>query len=423
MHAERPTHGHAPLASLEAIRMRIARLHHRPGSDLKELVAAVSAEVALAIGVPRVGVWLLDEEGRRLSILHLHDQAGPQAYEGTVFAAEDFPSYFGALTGVSALRIDDVAHDPRAVELYDTYLKPLGIGALLDVPIVRDGRAVGVVCHEHRGPSRQWTDAETSLGMAAADTIALGLADAENNAAQSELSALRAHQDDTRNLDLLGKMAAGIAHDLNNILTIVAGNAEMLSELGDQTTEAEAIIGEIRRSAARGKDLARDLMELDRTRKSTPRVVPIGLHLGDFARTLDRGLGRAHRVLCQVEGAGRVLIDPRHLERVVMNLVINARDAMPDGGTITIAVTDVGFADGTTEGSWVRVDVVDAGRGMDQATAARIFEPFFSTKAQGKGGLGMTIVKDLVSRAGGFVNVDSALDRGTCITVHLPRVA
>jgi signal transduction histidine kinase len=423
MHAQRPTQGLAPLASLEAIRLRIARLQNRPGSDLKELVAAVSAEVALALGVARVGVWLLDEEGRRLSILHLHDQAGPQAYEGTVLAVADYPAYFAAFAEGRALRIDDAASDPRAVEIHDTYLKPLGIGALLDVPILRDGRSVGVVCHEHRGPARVWTDEDTSIGMAAADTIAVGLAEAERRAAQSELTALRAHQDDDKNLDLLGKMAAGIAHDLNNILTIVSGNAEMLSELGQQSDEAVAIITEIRRSAARGKDLANDLMELDRTRKGSPRVLAVGAHLADFTRALERGLGRAHRVICQVEGSGRVLIDPRQLERVVMNLVINARDAMSEGGSIVIAVSDVAFADGTTEGSWVRVDVVDAGRGMDAAAAARLFEPFFSTKPQGKGGLGMTIVKDLVSRAGGFINVESQVGRGTSITLHLPRVA
>lgn len=423
MHAERPSPGEAPLASLEAIRLRNARLKNRPGSDLKELVAAVSAEAARVIGVPRVGVWLLDEEGNRLSILHLHDQAGAENYEGSVLSVEDFPSYFAALAEGRAIRIDDVATDPRAAALRDIYLQPLGIGALLDVPILRDGRAIGVVCHEHYGPARHWTDAETSLGMAAADTIAVGLADAERSAAQNELSVLRAHHDDAKNLDLLGKMAAGIAHDLNNILTIVAGNAEMLSEVSQQSPEALGIIGEIRRSAGRGKDLARDLMELDRTRKSSPRVVSVGQHLTDFARSLDRGLGRQHQVHCRSEGHGRVLIDPRQLERVIMNLVVNARDAMPDGGTITITVSDVSFADGNTDGSWVRVDVVDTGRGMDAQTAARIFEPFFSTKAPGKGGLGMTIVKDLVTRAGGFVHVESEPEHGTTIRVHLPRVA
>ncbi|HRE90058.1 MAG TPA: ATP-binding protein, partial [Myxococcota bacterium] len=356
-------------------------------------------------------------------ILHLPDQAGAENYEGTVLAVEDFPTYFEALAEGRALRIDDIATDPRAAALRDTYLQPLGIGALLDVPILRDGRAIGVVCHEHYGPPRHWTDAETSLGMAAANSIAVGLADAERSAAQNELSVLRGHHDDAKNLDLLGKMAAGIAHDLNNILTIVAGNAEMLADVGQQSPEALSIIGEIRRSAGRGKDLARDLMELDRTRKSSPRVVSVGQHLVDFARSLDRGLGRHHQVQCRSEGHGRVLIDPRQLERVVMNLVVNARDAMPDGGAVTITVSDVSFADGSTDGSWVRVDVVDTGRGMDAQTAARIFEPFFSTKAAGKGGLGMTIVKDLVTRAGGFVHVESEPDHGTAIRVHLPRVA
>lgn len=411
------------LASFEAIRLRAARMRVSGSSGLKDLVAAVTADMARALSVPRIGVWLLGEEGRELSIFHLHDQGAPESYEGTLLSIGDFPTYFAALFEGKALRIDDVATDPRAAEFRDVYLDPLGIGALLDVPILRDGRVVGVVCHEHRGTPRRWTDQETGLAVAAAGSIALGLAEVERTEAEAALAALRAHQEETRNLALLGKMAAGIAHDLNNILTIVAGNAELLSDVGCNAPDARSIISEILRSAGRGKDLARDLMELDRTRKSSPRLVAVGEHLAGFAPGLDRGLGRSHVVTCLVEGVGRVLIDPRQLERVVMNLVVNAKDAMPDGGRITLRVSDVSLLDGATPGAWVRIDVVDEGRGMAPDTAARLFEPFFSTKPDGKGGLGMTIVKELVTRAGGFVHVESQLGRGTSIRLYLPRVA
>lgn len=412
-----------PLASFEAIRLRVARMRMHGGVGLKDLVAAIAADMATALGVARIGIWFLVDDRRRLSIFHLHDVDSTASYEGTFLAEDDFPCYFQALAEGKALRIDDVGTDPRAAEFRDVYLEPLGIGALLDVPTLRDGQVVGVVCHEHRGISRHWSDVETGLAVAAADSIALGLAEAERSEAETALAALRSHQEETKNLALLGKMAAGIAHDLNNILTIVAGNAELLAEIGTPTPDARAIIAEIQRSAGRGKALARDLMELDRTRKSSPRLVTIGKELENFSRGLARGLGRTHVVTCDVDGVGRALIDPRQLERVIMNLVVNACDAMANGGKVSIRVSDVSLIDGATAGSWVRVDVIDEGHGMDEQSVRKLFEPFFSTKANGKGGLGLTIVKDLVSRAGGFIHVESEVNRGTTIRLYLPRVA
>jgi signal transduction histidine kinase len=412
-----------PLASFEAIRLRVARMRMRGGVGLKDLVAAVATDMATVLGVARIGVWFFVDDRRRLSIFHLHDSDSTASYEGTFLEKDDFPVYFRALSEGKALRIDDIGTDPRAAEFREVYLQPLGIGALLDVPILRDGQVVGVVCHEHRGTARHWSDVETGLAMAAADSIALGLAEAERSEAETTLAAMRSHQEETKNLALLGKMAAGIAHDLNNILTIVAGNAELLAEVGTPTPDARAIIAEIQRSAGRGKALARDLMELDRTRKSSPRLVTIGSHLENFARGLARGLGRTHVVTCEVEGVGRALIDPRQLERVIMNLVVNACDAMVNGGKVSLRVSDVSLIDGATAGSWVRVDVVDEGHGMDEESVRKLFEPFFSTKVDGKGGLGMTIVKDLVSRAGGFIHVESEVARGTTVRLYLPRVA
>jgi len=416
------------LETFAATRLRIARLRVKGGGSLKNVVRTLVEQVAEALQVERVGVWFLVDEHQLLSIYHLHTRHQAGSFEGTLLQAKSFPTYFAALESGATIDADDAASDPRTAEFREVYLEPLGIGALLDAPILLDGKVIGVICHEHVGPPRTWTQEEKDFAISVADAIAVKVAEAARADAETALQGLQSHLSEMRQMSMLGRMAAGIAHDLNNLLTVVQGNAELIATTSEVSVDVRSLAAEIQATAHRGRDLAQELMEFGRQRPTTPRVVHVGEHLERFTSTIARGLGHEWSVKLARDGQhGRVMMDPRALERVVLNLTMNAREAMPRGGVVAIDASDAVVTDaGGIPGNYVLVRVTDTGHGMDSATRARVFEPFFTTKGESVGeghGLGLAIVYDIVNRAGGFIHVDSEPGRGTSVRVYLPRMA
>jgi two-component system, cell cycle sensor histidine kinase and response regulator CckA len=240
-------------------------------------------------------------------------------------------------------------------------------------------------------------------------------------AQEEELSGDRLH---AQRLEELGRLAAGIAHDVNNLLTVVLGETDLLLDDGGGQTAPG--LQEIRRAALRARRLTQGVLSLSRRDDDQPQAVDVTAALGDMVGLLGRLAGPNIHLRARLEeGLPRVLLAPRHLDQVVMNLAVNARDAMPDGGTLTVlAAVDEGW--GLTRGGGgrprgVRIQVSDTGVGMDAATRRRIFDRFFTTKAEGKGtGLGLATVAQIVREAGGRVEVESAPGRGTTFTVRLP---
>jgi signal transduction histidine kinase len=232
-------------------------------------------------------------------------------------------------------------------------------------------------------------------------------------------------------MEALGRLTGGVAHDFNNILTIVKGCAEMATAHVDDTNPARKDIDEIRKAAASGVALTRQLLTFSRQNAAQPAAVNINEVVRPLAEMLRRLVGEHIDFLTQFEGdVGRVLVDPGLIEQAVMNLVVNARDAMPEGGTLTIrtasAALDAKFARTHNlggAGAFVSVAVADTGHGLTPDERARIFEPFFTTKGPGRGtGLGLATVHSIVHDAGGCVVVDSTPGRGATFTVYLPRV-
>jgi two-component system, cell cycle sensor histidine kinase and response regulator CckA len=216
-------------------------------------------------------------------------------------------------------------------------------------------------------------------------------------------------------LDAVGQLAGGVAHDFNNLLTVIAGNAQ-LTLIAEDANEVHENTREILRASQRASELVRQLLAFSRVDAAEPRVLDINTVVTGVRRMLDRLLEENVEVevdLVDVEAA--VLIEQSQLEQVLLNLAVNARDAMPGGGRLTLGTS----ADDTS----VRLVVRDTGVGMDAETAARIFDPFFTTKPRGAGtGLGLSTAYGLVTKAGGSVHVDSRVGEGTTFTVTLPRV-
>ena len=226
-------------------------------------------------------------------------------------------------------------------------------------------------------------------------------------------------------LDAIGKLAGGIAHDFGNIVAVIANRIELLEMDGEESRHVDAI----RMAAERAIGLTDQLRRLSRGQEAQPRLVRVEPVLSELVKLADRSLGQGVRVhLRPGRHAGQVWMDQSQLDQVVLNLMMNARDAMPDGGRIRVGSELIPAAqlptgvDGQAAGQWVRVDVHDEGHGMERETLARIFEPSFTTKAARRGtGLGLATVSSIVERARGSITVQSQVGAGSTFTVWLPH--
>jgi signal transduction histidine kinase/CheY-like chemotaxis protein len=232
-------------------------------------------------------------------------------------------------------------------------------------------------------------------------------------------------------LDALGRLAGGIAHDFNNLLSVMLGYSSSLFLEPGFSPSVRGQIGDIKMAAERAADLTLQLLAFSRQQVLEPQVVDLNASLSGLERMLKRVLGEDIE-LCLVlsENLGHVRVDPGQIEQVMLNMVINARDAMPTGGTLSIETSNFELDEvharehlGTGPGPHVLMTVSDTGCGMDKATQARIFEPFFTTKELGKGtGLGLATTFGIIKQSGGSIWVYSELGTGTTFKVYLPRV-
>jgi two-component system, cell cycle sensor histidine kinase and response regulator CckA len=232
-------------------------------------------------------------------------------------------------------------------------------------------------------------------------------------------------------LESVGRLAGGVAHDFNNLLTVITGYSDAaLKKLGtDDPLRAE--IEEIHAAGERAADLTRQLLAFSRKQMLQPKVIDLNAIIGHMVRLLERIIGEDIELrLIPDPTLGRTKADPGQIEQVLANLVVNARDAMPRGGLLTIETRNVDLGEHVARtlpdvapGPYVMVAINDTGHGMEDATLARIFEPFFTTKGEGKGtGLGLATVYGIVKQSGGSIAVYSEVGAGTTFKVYLPRV-
>ena len=235
----------------------------------------------------------------------------------------------------------------------------------------------------------------------------------------------------SQRIEAVGRLAGGVAHDFNNLLTIIGGYSDLLLEhLGPQHPQLSHV-SEIRKAADRAASLTRQLLAFSRRQVLAPQVIDLNSIFANLHSMLRRLIGEDIE-LVNIPGAhlGLVKVDPGQIEQVILNLIVNARDAMPQGGKITIETDNVvlgadyaGAHFPLKPGPYVLLAVSDTGSGMAPEIQAHIFEPFFTTKEQGKGtGLGLAMVYGIVKQSGGYIWVYSEVGRGTTFKIHLPRV-
>jgi len=264
------------------------------------------------------------------------------------------------------------------------------------------------------------------------DRIVVILSDiTERKRAEKEKAALQEELRQSQKMEAVGRLAGGIAHDFNNLLTVISGNCELSFLQLKGRDPLKENIQEIKRAADRATSLTRQLLAFSRRQILEPKVLDLNTIIKDLDKMLRRVIGENIKLVTLLsDGLGTVRTDPGWMEQVIINLALNARDAMPSGGKLIIETTNVELGESYAQshvamkpGRHVKLCVRDTGTGMSPEVRERLFEPFFTTKAKGKGtGLGLSTVYGIVMQSGGNICVHSEPGLGTTFEIYLPRV-
>jgi PAS domain S-box-containing protein len=245
----------------------------------------------------------------------------------------------------------------------------------------------------------------------------------ERREAQQNMEKVQRQLAESQKLDALGQLTGGVAHDFNNLLMIITGGLQTLKKIAGDDAKGLQAVQAIETASQRGAALTRQLLTFARRQSVNPQTIDLVDRIYSIREILDTGLGSSVELHLEVDpDVWPVTVDAAEFETALVNLVINARDAMPKGGSVKVRANNVYIDDGIRKGDYVAIEVRDTGVGIPPDLIAKVFDPFFTTKAIGKGtGLGLSQVHGFAYQAGGMVAVTSELGQGTTFTIHLPR--
>jgi two-component system cell cycle sensor histidine kinase/response regulator CckA len=421
-----PGDGDGSRAAYQDALLRLSRLSVRGGRTAEDVMREAGDLVSSTLQVARIGIWFLIDEGRAIRCAFLYQRGRLEAYEGTILHAADFPAYFQAIAESRSVAVFDSVGDGLADEFREAYLQPLGITSMLDVPIYRGGRVAGIICHEHVGPPRRWTDLEREFATSVGDITGRLWEESSRVRAQQAFNGYEARLADIQRMSALGRMAAGVAHDFNNVLTGVFGYTDLIRAAAADGSDILAHADALSDIAQTGRRLTNALLAYGLGNGNHPRVTALGDIIERSRSVVKIALGKRRKLnFCVAPNVGRVFVDPVQVERILVNLAVNAADACAQDGVVTISLNEVPppqAADGSRH-RYVLLEVRDTGQGMSPEVRARVLEPFFTTKGDKGTGLGLAIVNQVATNAGGFVDIESELGHGTAVRVYLPKIA
>ena len=402
----RPTHFHTRIAPVRDAGGQITSVVMF-ASDIEQLRSAEAAandreaRLRLVLEASQVAVCEVDLETGNII------DADARFREITELGADPLP--------LPLARVLALAHPedlPRLIEIIES-LRTTGSYRVLEFRMFRSSGVMRWL----RGTGKLRTDVPGARFVAGIEDI-------------TDQKALEAQVAQTQKLESIGRLAGGVAHDFNNLLTVVMGAASLVERALGGNSSARGELAEIQRAAERGASLTGQLLAFARRQVIEPRVLSLTRLVTDVARLLTRVLGEDIEISTQCEAKGSVRVDPHQIERVLVNLATNARDAMPRGGRLTIETGDVELDSiyvakhaEMVSGSYVMLAVTDTGVGMPPETIEHVFEPFYTTKGFEQGtGLGLATCYGIVRQANGFIQVYSEVGHGTTFRIYLPRV-
>ena len=396
----------------------------------EQLLQAIAAACGQVLGSESVGFRLV--EGDELVVAGLWGDAKETMSVERLKFGESLSGIVA--TSGQPVRIDDLTDDPRVIPAHREAVRRLGYRNFLGVPVKVGERVVGVLSIRTRrleGFSAEDETTATAFASQAATALENARLFQQVQISAEEVSRAKDALLQAQKMEAIGRLAGGIAHDFNNLLTIIHGRCEILLKRLEPGTKLIQDMELIQRTALRAAALTKQLLAFSRQQVLQPQILSVNTAVSDSVSMLRRLIGE-DVTLVTLPGAPRdtVKADGTQLEQVLMNLAINARDAMPRGGRLVIETADVELDEAfvrehpdASVGPHVRLSVADDGVGMSPEVVARIFEPFFTTKEKGRGtGLGLAMVYGIVKQHNGCIGVRSVQGKGTTFDIYLPHV-
>lgn len=411
------------IAAVAQVLLDLARL---PVQDLpcaEAICSEVTEAVSRSVDVDRVGIWVM--EGTGLRLVDGYQRSLDAHHAGTQIGRAGAEPYFAALANERFIIANDARQHPATACFTASYLEPLGITAMLDAPVLRDGRVWGVLCIEHVGSHpRTWTAAEQTLAAALADCTASLLERHDRLRAERALSAQRSELERAGRLANVERLVGGIAHDFRNLMTVISGGAELIDRKRGDRDALERNLKRMREALQAGIGLCERLDVFARSSLGMREVIAVAPFLGERAAELRALTQGTRRFTLDAEVEVHVEIEAELLRRVLVNLMVNAVEATSPGGEITITLRqETAYAEHQRlrPGGYAVIAVSDDGCGIGKEVMARIGEPFLTTKPeQARGGLGLPTVLQIVASAKGEVVFSSKAGVGTRVEVWLP---
>ena len=431
----------------KAAEARIRKLNSllRTISEVSQLVVRATDEESLLKDVCQILVshggyalaWIGRADRETMRVVPVASAGDEAGYLGQIEVRwDDTPEGRGPMgTAIREGRpaiVSDIQGDPLVAPWRDLMLRH-GFGSDAALPVRRGGAVTACLSVYAREKAFIGAEEITLLEELAGDlSYALNVLDARESARRDKEQLEKTQQQlvQAQKMEAVGRLAGGVAHDFNNLLTVIQGYGELLHASLANDPERRESLAEIVKAAGRAAALTRQLLAFSRKQVLEPKVVHLGEIVRETGSMLERLIGEGIALALVVsEDLATVKADPGQIEQVVLNLAVNARDAMPSGGQLAVSVGSLttatpleGFPDQLPAGRWVLLTMEDTGSGMDAETLSHAFEPFFTTKERGKGtGLGLSTVYGIVRQSGGHVQLMSVPGKGTTFQIYLPR--
>jgi len=415
-------------------------------SDLNDpdAIAFTAAEVLGAtLKVSRVGYGAIDPVAETLRVQRDWNAPGVDTLAGIVLLRE-YGSFIDRLKRGEFLSIDDVDQDERTVNAADA-LKMRSAFSFVNVPIIEHGQLVAVLYVNH-GAVRAWSPEELTFIKEVASRTRSAVERSRNEAALRDLNATLQERIETalreqaateealrqaHKMEAVGQLTGGLEHDFNNLLAGISGSLELMQTRMQQgrLTDVDRYVTAAQGAAKRAAALTHRLLAFSRRQTLDPKPTDVNRLVAGMQEMIQRTVGPGFPIqVVGASGAWPALVDPSQLENALLNLCINARDAMPDGGSIMVETANKWLDEGAArhrnmpEGQYLSLCVTDTGTGMPPEVIARMFEPFYTTKPIGEGtGLGLSMIYGFAQQSGSQVRIYSEVGKGTTVCIYLPR--